>query len=176
MKFSSAIVAAAVAVPALGAYTNSTSTVTDIATTVVTITSCSENKCATSVATTGLTTVTENDTIYTTYCPLTAETATETDISTTVVTITSCSDHKCATSVATTGVTTVTENDTVYTTYCPLTSAAATKAASSAAPTTLAAQSVAASSAASVASFEGAALANQVPAFGALLAAAAILY
>lgn len=48
-----------------------------VGTTVVTITSCDDNKCHTDVATTGLTTVTENDTIYTTYCPLTESPATE---------------------------------------------------------------------------------------------------
>nr|ACR61711.1 cell surface exposed luciferase gLUC59 [synthetic construct] len=46
------------------------STVTDIATTVVTITSCEENKCHETEVTTGVTTVTEVETTYTTYCPL----------------------------------------------------------------------------------------------------------
>lgn len=51
-------------------YSNAT-TVTNIATTVVTITSCSDNACTKVPVTTGLTTVTEHDTVYTTYCPLT---------------------------------------------------------------------------------------------------------
>ncbi|WEJ92700.1 Flocculin type 3 repeat [Yamadazyma tenuis] len=126
-------------------------TETDISTTVVTITSCSEDKCDTTVATTGLTTVTENETVYTTYCPLSSEDAaatagevaanseaantdadadagedvTQTVIATTVVTITSCSDDKCETAEVTTGLTTVTENETIYTTYCPLSGEAA---------------------------------------------------
>ncbi|KAL6451287.1 CHT2 Chitinase 2 [Candida maltosa Xu316] len=45
--------------------------VTDISKTVVTITSCSENKCVPTPVTTGYVVVTDIDTIYTTYCPLT---------------------------------------------------------------------------------------------------------
>lgn len=53
---------------------NTPSTViSDVATTVVTITSCQNNKCDLNTVTTGLTVVTELDTIYTTYCPLTTE-------------------------------------------------------------------------------------------------------
>ena len=144
MKFSSGVLLSAAAAPALGAssaYTNGTSTATDLQTTVVTITSCSDNACSTGVQTTGLTTVTKDETVYTTYCPLTegestsaapAETSpatggeeTKTNIETAVVTITSCSDNACSTGVHTTGVTTITENDTVYTTYCPVSEAPA---------------------------------------------------
>lgn len=57
-------------------------TETDIATTVVTITSCSDNKCSKVPVTTGVTTVTGVDTIYTTYCPLTGKT-TDSETSTT---------------------------------------------------------------------------------------------
>ena len=60
MQFSSAVVLSAVAGSALAAYSNST--VTDIQTTVVTITSCEENKCHETEVTTGVTTVTEVDT------------------------------------------------------------------------------------------------------------------
>ena len=144
MKFSSGVLLSAAAAPALGAssaYTNGTSTATDLQTTVVTITSCSDNACSTGVQTTGLTTVTKDETVYTTYCPLTegentsaapAETSpaaggeeTKTNVETAVVTITSCSDNACSTGVHTTGVTTITENDTVYTTYCPVSEAPA---------------------------------------------------
>ena len=122
MQFSSAVVLSAVAGSALAAYSNST--VTDIQTTVVTITSCEENKCHETEVTTGVTTVTEVDTTYTTYCPLSTTEApapsTATDVSTTVVTITSCEEDKCHETAVTTGVTTVTEGTTIYTTYCPL--------------------------------------------------------
>lgn len=51
-----------------------TETATNIKTTVVTVTSCANNKCQTSAVTTGLTTVTKVvdgvSTVYTTYCPL----------------------------------------------------------------------------------------------------------
>ncbi|KAI5960252.1 hypothetical protein CANMA_004032 [Candida margitis] len=47
------------------------STNTDIKTTIFTITSCKDNSCTMVTHTTGLTTVTEDETIYTTYCPLT---------------------------------------------------------------------------------------------------------
>ncbi|ODV80622.1 uncharacterized protein CANTADRAFT_165050 [Suhomyces tanzawaensis NRRL Y-17324] len=138
MKFSSAVLLTASAGSAMSAalYSNGTSTHTDIQTTVVTITSCSDNKCSEIPQTTGLTTVTENETVYTTYCPLPSTqapapapskdhehehgTKTETDIKHTVITITSCADNKCTEVPQTTGVTTVTENNTVYTTYCPL--------------------------------------------------------
>lgn len=153
MKFSSGVLLSAAAAPALGAssaYTNGTSTATDLQTTVVTITSCSDNACSTGVQTTGLTTVTKDETVYTTYCPLTegestsaapAETSpatggeeTKTNIETAVVTITSCSDNACSTGVHTTGVTTITENDTVYTTYCPVSEAPAGTTPASEAP------------------------------------------
>lgn len=105
-------------------------TVTDIASTVVTITSCSDHKCLATVVTTGLTTVTtEVDgvaTEYVTYCPLSTEaTSTVTQTGTTIVTITSCSDHKCSRVPVTTGyvvaTTTINNMETVYTTFCPLT-------------------------------------------------------
>ncbi|CAI5760810.1 unnamed protein product [Candida verbasci] len=68
MKFSTIALLSAVATGSIAAYANGT--VTDIATTVVTITSCEENKCHETAVTTGLTTVTELETTYTTYCPL----------------------------------------------------------------------------------------------------------
>ena len=39
--------------------------------TVITITSCSEHKCVATPVTTGVVVVTDIDTVYTTYCPLT---------------------------------------------------------------------------------------------------------
>lgn len=146
MKFASIpiIAAAAGSVSAAGSYSNSTSTswsTSDvIQKTTLTVTSCGELDCTEVPVVTGLTTVTENETVYTTYCPLTAEedkssksaeaeatssasiaASTVHAISKTTVTITSCSDNKCTEVPVETGVTTVTENDTVYTTYCPLT-------------------------------------------------------
>ncbi|KAG7664289.1 CHT2 [[Candida] subhashii] len=47
-------------------------TISDIQTTVITITSCSENKCHITPVTTGYVYYTSIDTVYTTYCPLTA--------------------------------------------------------------------------------------------------------
>ena len=93
------------------------STATDIiGTTVVTITSCSEDKCTETPVTTGVTTICDETTSYTTYCPLTTEEV----VSTTVVTITSCADDKCEEKPVTTGVTTVCDETTSYTTFCPL--------------------------------------------------------
>ena len=94
------------------------STVTNTETSMITITSCSNDACGTTEvpATPTLTTVTEDEqvTSYTTYCPVT-----------TVVTVTSCSDDVCATSEvpATPSMTTVTKDEEVtsYYTYCPLT-------------------------------------------------------
>ena len=99
-----------------------TATVTGIQTTVITVTSCSDNHCLKVPIETGITVVTEGSTSYTTYCPLDniPSTQTVTDVATTVVTITSCQDNKCDLATVTTGVTVVTELDTVYTTYCPL--------------------------------------------------------
>ncbi|WEJ96990.1 hypothetical protein PSN45_004536 [Yamadazyma tenuis] len=107
-------------------------TVTDIETTVITITSCVDNKCSTSAVTTGLTTVTEEETIYTTYCPLTAEESTEDETSTlyvtSYVTITSCGEAGCTPTSLVETVTTVTINgvETAYTTLCPVTAEEAT--------------------------------------------------
>ncbi|ODV80616.1 uncharacterized protein CANTADRAFT_88546 [Suhomyces tanzawaensis NRRL Y-17324] len=141
-------------------YITKDATATEYATTVVTITSCSANKCSATVVTTGLTTVTEDHTTYTTYCPLTTTTptkaattpattkaettpvvtsaagvSTETNIRHTVITITSCSDNKCTAIPHTTGVTTVTEEHTTYTTYCPLTTSASETKPETAPPT-----------------------------------------
>lgn len=103
-----------------------TSTVTGVSSTIVTITSCSDNKCTetTAPATWGATTETKADTtiIYSTWCPV----VTKTELSTTLVTITSCSDNKCheTTAPATWGETTETKGGetTVYSTWCPVTS------------------------------------------------------
>lgn len=110
MQYSKLAVLSAAAGTALAGYSNSTapptSTETEISTTVITITSCEEDKCTEVPVTTGVTTVTEVETTYTTWCPLpttekptehpTGEkpTETETEISTTVVTITSCEEDK----------------------------------------------------------------------------------
>ncbi|CCG21947.1 Cht2 GPI-linked chitinase [Candida orthopsilosis Co 90-125] len=135
-----------------GGYKNTTSTndpivstATDIHTTIVTITSCEANKCSEVPVTTGVLTISEVDTVYTTYCPLPttsakptttakpstsvkASVSTASNVETTIVTITSCEANKCSEVPVTTGVVTVTDVNTVYTTYCPLpttTSAAA---------------------------------------------------
>ncbi|OBA22343.1 hypothetical protein METBIDRAFT_151641 [Metschnikowia bicuspidata var. bicuspidata NRRL YB-4993] len=83
----------------------STSTATYESTTILTITSCSDDVCSESTATP-------------------TETVTNT-VATTIITITSCSDDKCveSTATATQGPTTVTTDGstTVYTTWCPVT-------------------------------------------------------
>lgn len=105
-----------------------TSTKTNIATTVITITSCSNHVCTPVPVTTGLTTVYEVDTSYVTYCPLTEETAATTkapaptttsnptvapfpttvkNTVTDVVTVTECVDNKCSEVVSTSTVHTV---------------------------------------------------------------------
>ena len=73
--------------------------VTDISTAVVTVTSCKEDKCHEEVKTTGVTTVTDEHTSYTTYCPLTTTEEKEPSMT----------------------LTTVVDKDTSYTTYCPVT-------------------------------------------------------
>ena len=142
MKFSSVVLLSATAGYALAGFANTTTTETDKHTTVITVTSCEEDKCTEIPITTGLTTVTEEFTTYTTYCPLSTETDNQTfsaslpiltittstsfadDLLTTVttniscVTITSCNEEKCT--EIPTGLTTVTEEFTTYTTYCPL--------------------------------------------------------
>ena len=152
MQYSKVAVLAAVSGSAFAAYSNST--VTDIQTTVVTITSCEEDKCSTVPVTTGLTTVTEWDTTYTTYCPL----STVTEQESTTVTITSCEEDKCSTVPVVTGLTTVTEGETIYTTYCPLTAETKapqeSKAPSSSAPAAPAPSTVAEESKAPAASTE----------------------
>lgn len=105
-------------------------TVTNTESTLITITSCSDNKCheSTVPATLGPVTTTVNGetTVYTTWCPVSeAAEATVTNLETTIITITSCKDNKCHETLApaTQGPTTVTvENEvTVYTTWCPIT-------------------------------------------------------
>lgn len=68
MQFSSAVLSAAVAGSAVASFTNSTATVVDKTT--VTITSCEDHVCTEVPVVTGVTTVTLDSTIYTTYCPL----------------------------------------------------------------------------------------------------------
>lgn len=107
------------ALTTLAAEAVNATTVSDIQTTVVTITSCSDNKCQEKAVTTGLTTVSDETTVYTTYCPLTTEAAEESSLTTeaakvvesgevttvvpktTVVTITSCADNGCEESLST---------------------------------------------------------------------------
>jgi hypothetical protein len=104
-------------------FANSTVTEDDVKTTVITVTSCEEDKCSEAAVTTGVTVVTSTingaETEYTTYCPLTTVKP-----STTVITITSCEEDKCSTGKVTTGLTTVTSvnegKTTTYTTYCPI--------------------------------------------------------
>lgn len=105
-----------------------TDVVTNTHSTLITITSCSENKCSktTVPATWGpvTSTVDEEVTVYTTWCPVTEVTVTEK--STKIITITSCANHKCSevTTPATWGPTTKTVEGevTVYTTWCPVAS------------------------------------------------------
>ncbi|KAL6941410.1 hypothetical protein ACO0RG_002540 [Hanseniaspora osmophila] len=77
MQFSTVATVAAVAAVASASY-NETATVFDNSTTIVTITSCEENKCSTTTSaaliSTATTTVEGVVTEYTTYCPLTSET------------------------------------------------------------------------------------------------------
>ncbi|RLV93034.1 Chitinase 2 [Spathaspora sp. JA1] len=74
-------------------------TITDIHSTVVTITSCSENKCSATPVTTGYVVVTDVNTVYTTYCPLTNTAVTVTCLSpqSTVTVTTVCNKEKCQT-------------------------------------------------------------------------------
>ncbi|KAH3687311.1 hypothetical protein WICPIJ_001694, partial [Wickerhamomyces pijperi] len=128
----------------------STATATAQESTTITITSCFDNACIQTPVVTGVTVVTTTihgvQTIYTTYCPLTAttltgatgsevqppttSTATVYNPETTVVTITSCSHDACSTFPVTTGVTVITSTSagetTTYTSYIPLTITEAT--------------------------------------------------
>jgi hypothetical protein len=85
MQFTQVLGFAAVASVASAAFSNVTSTavVYDNTTTVITVTSCEENKCSEVPITTGLTVVTKTIegvvTEYTTYCPLTTEEETSTE-------------------------------------------------------------------------------------------------
>ncbi|ODV71441.1 uncharacterized protein CYBJADRAFT_192017 [Cyberlindnera jadinii NRRL Y-1542] len=100
----------------------STSTIEDISTTVITVTSCDEDVCITTGVTTGVViiTITENGIVssYTTYCP----TTTEFDLRTTVITVTSCEEDICTKIPVTTGITTITTTENgklaTYTTFC----------------------------------------------------------
>ncbi|KAH3677595.1 hypothetical protein WICPIJ_008938, partial [Wickerhamomyces pijperi] len=88
--------------------TASTSTAEVQHSTVVTITSCSDGACTKVPVTTGVTVVTATsegvETVYTTYCPLTASTSTAEVQHSTVVTVTSCSDGGCTRVPVTTAV------------------------------------------------------------------------
>ncbi|KAI5959417.1 PGA62 [Candida pseudojiufengensis] len=194
MQFSKVAVVSAISGSALASWSNST--ITDIQTKTLTITSCSEDKCSLKTIETGILTVTELDTTYTTYCPLPstseAPESTKKDIESTTVTITSCHEDKCVTKPVVTGLTTVTEGTTVYTTYCPLTSTEEAPASTPApapetessvpapgpAPTvsktTVAEQSSAAPSSAAPTVVEGSA-AKAVPALAGLLALGAFI-
>ncbi|CAK7892125.1 hypothetical protein CAAN3_01S08614 [[Candida] anglica] len=87
------------------------STITKSETTVLTITSCSDDKCE-------VTTCTEDK------CTAPLETATTTEVETTVITVTSCSEDSCTVVPLTTGKTVITRTSdsstTVITTFCPL--------------------------------------------------------
>ncbi|CCH43873.1 putative threonine-rich GPI-anchored glycoprotein [Wickerhamomyces ciferrii] len=117
----------------------STTAVYQNSTTLVTVTSCDEDKCSevpsTALISIATTTINGVVTSYTTYCPLTTTSApvpapttvTEEQDSTktTLVTVTSCHEDKCSEVVSTAQVsiatTTVNGIVTSYTTYCPLT-------------------------------------------------------
>lgn len=112
---------------ATGSTTSAAGTVTktNSETTIITVTSCSDNKCheTTVPATKGpvTTTVEGTETVYTTWCPV----ETVTKKTTTVVTITKCEKDVCheTTAPATWGpaTTTVAGTETVYSTWCPVT-------------------------------------------------------
>ncbi|CAM9023539.1 unnamed protein product [Wickerhamomyces anomalus] len=98
-----------------------TTILTEDTTTIVTITSCSEDQC-TEVETTAqvtVVTVTEDDivTSYTTYCPTS-------EPETTIVTVTSCSQDKCSQVESSAHITVITSTQegvvTTFTTYCPI--------------------------------------------------------
>ncbi|KAK6887030.1 Chitinase 2 [Candida tropicalis] len=75
-------------------------TVTDIHKTVVTVTSCSENKCHATPVTTGYVVVTDLHTVYTTYCPLT-NSEVVVPVKSTTIRSTSISTVPCTTSTGT---------------------------------------------------------------------------
>lgn len=119
-------ISSSLSITSSASYANGTSTdiVTKPSTTLVTITSCSEDKCSEVESTAQVTVVTSTHngvvTTFTTYCPLTT-----TEQQTTVVTVTSCDENKCSEvpSTAQVSIATTTINGVVtsYTTYCPLT-------------------------------------------------------
>ena len=74
-----------------------------------------------------MTVVTEEETVYTTYCPITTPSSaptdalsTSTDIQTTLITVTSCEGDKCAEKAVTTGVNYITNGKEVQTSFSPL--------------------------------------------------------
>lgn len=119
-------ISSSLSITSSASYANGTSTdvVTKPSTTLVTITSCSEDKCSEVESTAQVTVVTSTHngvvTTFTTYCPLTT-----TEQKTTVATVTSCDENKCSEvpSTAQVSIATTTINGVVtsYTTYCPLT-------------------------------------------------------
>lgn len=89
----SSVTSSSSAVPTTETATLSTSTsfhtIITHSKTTITITSCSDNKCSEVPVETGVTTVTENDTTYTTYCPISEESTIYSDTTiTTVITTT----------------------------------------------------------------------------------------
>jgi chitinase len=77
-------------------------TVTDIHQTVITVTSCSENKCHATPVTTGYVVVTDLHTVYTTYCPLT-NSEVVVPVKTATVKSTTIATESCSTTATTAG-------------------------------------------------------------------------
>ncbi|KAI5955341.1 PGA62 [Candida jiufengensis] len=113
------------------------STVTDVKSTLLTITTCSQGSCSIAEKTTGYKVYSSDNTVYTTYCPLPSQESSSvapvplsstngagsdhTEYSTKIITVTSCSENKCSeVSKETTGVKIISNINTVYTTYCPI--------------------------------------------------------
>ncbi|CAI5756944.1 unnamed protein product [Candida verbasci] len=147
MQYQALFTIAAALVSSSYAITTSTQlqTITDHQTTEVTITSCSDNKCDTTVnhavQSVATTTVEGIETVYTTYCPLSSE---EKGASSAPAPAPAPASSSLAGQASTLSVVTTTVQgvETIYTTYCPLSSeeeAAPATAATPATPATAAA-------------------------------------
>lgn len=116
------------------AQSDTLSTSTNLQTTVVTVTSCTDDQCSETPVTTAITVVPEEETVYTTYCPLTkspsipADTlSTSADIEATLVTVTSCSGDNCTEKAVTTGVNYITDGKKVEPQFNPLPTGSSTE-------------------------------------------------
>ena len=127
-QIASSLFTSSMIAPYANVTTTSISTIENVSSTVVTVTSCLEDSCVTREVITGVTVVTaeENGTVklYTTYCPLTTETEIERHVSTTIIIVESCEDNVCTEAPVTAGwsvvTTTTSAMTTSYTTYFPI--------------------------------------------------------